>query len=177
MREFEPVLLGGARPAKRLGVRPVVLVLIPLIAILFQVYVPRFFETLAYLELPLLVTVYFALMKRHPIKGSLIGAAIGLAQDALSHHPLGLFGIVKTMVGYFAASVSQRFDVGNPALRFLLCFFFFLFHQFFQWVLSRALLGQVWSLHPTQAVIVAFLNALVAVPLFLVLDRLKEEGR
>ena len=29
---------------------------IPLAAILFQVYVPRFFERLSYLELPLLVT-------------------------------------------------------------------------------------------------------------------------
>ena len=38
------------------------IILIPLAAILFQVYVPRFFTYLQYLELPLLVTVYFALM-------------------------------------------------------------------------------------------------------------------
>jgi len=40
---------------------------IPLAAILFQVYVPRFFERLSYLELPLLVTVYFSLMRRSPL--------------------------------------------------------------------------------------------------------------
>src|SRR5271155_691798 len=83
-----------------------IIVSVPLVAILFQVYVPQFITYLSYLELPLLVTVYFALMRRSPVAGVFIGAAIGLAQDALSRHPLGMFGIVKTLVGYFAASVS-----------------------------------------------------------------------
>src|SRR5437588_12169857 len=87
------------------------LVAIPLAAILFQVYVPRFITRLAYLELPLLVTVYFSLKSRSPLAGVFFGAATGLAQDSLSYHPLGMFGIVKTLVGYFSASVSQRFDV------------------------------------------------------------------
>ena len=99
---------------------------IPLAAILFQVYVPRFFERLSYLELPLLVTVYFSLMRRSPVAGVLFGAGIGLAQDSLSHNPLGMFGIVKTLVGYFAASMSQRFDVQNPWVRLVLSFFLFL---------------------------------------------------
>src|SRR5579864_8167665 len=77
---------------------------IPLAAILFQVYVPRFITYLSYLELPLLVTVYFALMRRSPVAGVFFGAGVGLAQDSLSHQPLGMFGIVKTLVGYFAAS-------------------------------------------------------------------------
>src|ERR1700689_658238 len=99
---------------------------IPLAAILFQVYVPQFVKYLAYLELPLLVTVYFSLMRRSPVAGVLIGAGIGLAQDSLyPSHPLGMFGIVNTLVGYFAASVSQRFDVENSALRGVLAFFFF----------------------------------------------------
>src|ERR1019366_5365533 len=115
---------------------------IPLAAILFQVYVPRFFQVLSYLELPLLVTVYFSLMWRSPVSGVFYGAGIGLAQDSLSHNPLGMFGIVKTLVGYFAASMSQRFDVQNPWVRLGLRFFFFFFHQFFYWVLGRALLGE-----------------------------------
>src|SRR5260370_30864892 len=90
---------------------------VPLAAILFQVYVPRFLTFLSYLELPLLVTVYFALLSRSPIAGVCFGAAVGLAQDSLSHHPLGMFGIVKTLVGYFAASVSQRFNLLTHASR------------------------------------------------------------
>src|SRR5271170_7672864 len=80
------------------------IILIPLAAILFQVCVPRFLTYLSYLELPLLVTVYFALMRRSPVAGVFIGAGIGLAEDSLSHNPLGMFGIVNTLAGYFAAS-------------------------------------------------------------------------
>jgi len=152
-------------------------ILIPLAAILFQVYVPRFVIYLSYLELPLLVTVYFALMRRSPVTGVLFGAGVGLAQDSLSSHPLGMFGIVKTLVGYFAASVSQRFDVQNSLVRLVLAFFFFVFHQFFYWVLSRALLGQAVSFEPQQTLVLAILNAVVAVPLYHILDKLKVTGQ
>ena len=107
------------------------IILIPLAAILFQVYVPQFIKYLSYLELPLLVTVYFSLMRRSPVTGVLFGAGVGLAQDSLSSHPLGMFGIVKTLVGYFAASVSQRFNVENPGVRMVLTFFFFSSTSFF----------------------------------------------
>lgn len=146
---------------------------IPLTAILFQVYVPRFVTYLSYLELPLLVTVYLALMRRSPVAGVLFGAGIGLAQDSLSHNPLGMFGIVKTLVGYFAASMSLRVDVGNPLVRLVLGFFFFFFHQFLYWVLARALLGEALDFEPQQTIVLAMLNAVVAVPLYHILDKLK----
>src|SRR5277367_4404699 len=132
---------------------------ISLISILFRVYVSRFVPYLQYLELPLLVTVYFSLMWRSPIAGLLFGAAIGLEQDSLSHHPLGMFGIVKTLVGYFAGSVSQRFEVENSWVRLILAFFFFFFHQFFYWFLTRALLGEQVGFDPLQTVVIAVLNA------------------
>jgi rod shape-determining protein MreD len=149
---------------------------VPFAAILFQVYVPLFFQYLAYLELPLLVTVYFALMRRQPVAGTFIGAGIGLVQDSLSHQPLGMFGIVKTLVGYFAANVSMRFEVDNPVLRFILGLFFFFFHQFFYWVLLRALLGQQLGFDLPHTLMVGLLNALVALPLFHFLDKLKDTG-
>jgi rod shape-determining protein MreD len=149
---------------------------IPLAAILFQVYVPRFLGALSYLELPLLVTVYFSLMWRSPVAGVAFGSGIGLAQDSLSNNPLGAFGIVKTLVGYFAASVSQRVDVENSVVRLVLGFFFFFFHQFFYWVLGRALLGQALDFDPQQTLVIAALNAVVAVPLFRILDKLKLTG-
>ena len=150
------------------------LILIPLAAILFQVYVPRFLTFLSYLELPLLVTVYFALMRRSPVAGVLFGMGIGLAQDSLSpSHPVGMFGIVNTLVGYFSASVSQRVDVQNPGVRFVLGFFFFFFHEFFYWVLARALLGQSLTFDIQRTLVTGILNAVVAVPLYHVLDRLK----
>ncbi|HEY4360538.1 MAG TPA: rod shape-determining protein MreD [Bryobacteraceae bacterium] len=146
---------------------------IPLAAILFQVYVPQFVRYLAYLELPLLVTVYFSLMRRSPVAGVFIGAGIGLAQDSLSHHYLGMYGLVKTLVGYFAASVSQRFEVDNTYVRVILAFFFFFFHQFFYWVLSHALVGETFDFQPQQTLVLAALNAAVAAPLYHLLDKLK----
>ena len=151
----------------------VVIAGIALGAILFQVYVPRFLGYLSYLELPLLVTVYFSLMRRSPTSGVLLGAAIGLAQDSLSANPLGMFGMVKTLVGYFAGTASQRMDVETPGSRLVLACFFFIFHQFFYWVLGRALLGQPITLELPQTLLMAVLNALVAVPLFHILDKLK----
>jgi rod shape-determining protein MreD len=150
------------------------LIVVPLVAILFQVYVPLFVQFLAYLELPLLVTVYLAMLRHSPMSGMFTGAAIGLIQDSLSHQPLGMFGIVKTLVGYFAASVSLRFDTDLALVRLLLGFFFFGFHQFLYWVLVRALLGQPAPFEIRQALVVGVLNAAVAVPLFHVLDKLKE---
>lgn len=162
------------RTRERKRLRPLALIVVPLVAILFQVYVPRFFQYLGYLELPLLVTVYYALMNRNPIPALLFGCAVGLGQDSLSHQPLGMFGIVKTLVGYFAASVSMRFDVDNPVLQFILGFFFFFFHQFFYWLLSRALLGLQIQFDLQQTLIFALLNAIAAVPLFVLLDKLRE---
>ena len=176
MTEFstEHVLTEVPRRNRKARIRPLGMVLVPLVAVLFQVYLPRFFQYLGYLELPLLVTVYYALMRRQPIPGLLFGAAVGLGQDSLSPHPLGMFGIVKTLVGYFAASVSMRFDVDNPVIQFLLGFFFFFFHQFFLWVLTRALLGQYIDFNPQQTFLFGLLNAAVAVPLFMLLDRMRE---
>jgi rod shape-determining protein MreD len=152
-------------------------IIVPLVAILFQVYVPRFVVALSYLELPLLATIYFSLMSRRPVTGAVAGAVIGLLQDSLSHQPVGLFGISKTLVGYFSASVSQRFDVENNVLRFLLSFFLFLFHQILFWVLSRSLLGAALDLQIPQTVIYSFLNAAVAIPFFQILDRLRSDTR
>jgi rod shape-determining protein MreD len=98
---------------------------------------------------------------------------IGLAQDSLSHNPLGMFGIVKTLVGYFAASASLRFNVENPGIRLVISLFFCFFHQVLYWVLGRALLGEDLDLNIATTIVVSILNALVAVPLFYVLDKLK----
>jgi rod shape-determining protein MreD len=153
-----------------------VLLVVPLAAILFQIYIPLFFEFLAFLELPLLVTVYFSLMRRSPIGGIAVGALVGLVQDSLSKNLLGMLGIVKTLVGYFAASVGLRFDVDHSLVRFALCFFFFLFHQFFYWVLARALLGQELNLEMNRMLLAGLLNAAVGMSLFHFLDKLRAHG-
>ena len=121
----ERILVSSQREGQVSRFRAWVMLAVPLAAVLFQVYVPLFFQFLGFLELPLLVVVYFALMRRNQISGLLLGAVVGLAQDSLSKNPLGMFGIVNTLVGYFAASVGLRLDVDHGFIRLLLSFFFF----------------------------------------------------
>ena len=176
MSEFTERLLTSPRKDANDRFRLIWLIIIPLIAILFQVYIPLYLKFLSYLELPLLITVHFALARRGPIAAVFYGMSIGLVQDSLSHQPIGMFGIVKTLVGYFAASVSMRFDVENPLVTFILSFFFYFFHQFFYWVLARALLGEAMLFDTQQTLIFGLLNATVALPLFRILDKLKVAG-
>jgi rod shape-determining protein MreD len=175
MTESGDRLLAGSQREQISRFKARVLLLVPLAAILFQVYVPRFFDFLGYLELPLLVTIYFALMRRSQIGGLFIGAFIGLAQDSLSiKQPLGMYGIVKTLVGYFAASVGLRIDVEHSVIRLLLTFFFYFFHQFLYWVLVRGLLGKQVPFEVQRTLVLGLLNAAVGVTLFHFLDRLRE---
>ncbi|HJT87874.1 MAG TPA: rod shape-determining protein MreD [Bryobacteraceae bacterium] len=170
----ERILLNSQREGQVSRFRAWVMLVVPLAAILFQVYVPLFFQFLGFLEMPLLVVVYFALMRRSPVHGLLVGALVGLAQDSLSKNPLGMFGIVNTLVGYFAASVGVRFDVDNGFIRLLLAFFFFVFHQFFYWVMARALLAQQLTFDLQRTLILGLLNAIVGISLFHFLDKLRE---
>jgi rod shape-determining protein MreD len=172
----ERILLSSQREGQVSRYRPWVFVVVPLLAILFQVYIPRFFQFLRFLEMPLLVVVYFAIMRRNQISGLMVGALVGLAQDSLTDSPLGMFGIVKTLVGYFAASVGVRLDVEHGLIRLLLGFFFYLFHQLLYWIMSRALLGKLMLFDWPGATVQAVLNAVVGVALFHLLDRLRERS-
>src|SRR5579875_3523552 len=110
----------------------VALLAITVISIIGKFYLPRLLPHTEWLELPLLLTVYFGLMGRSQVAALFFGAFVGLAEDSLSpaNIPIGMYGITKTLVGYFAASVSQRFNVDNSVIRAVLCFFFFFFHAF-----------------------------------------------
>jgi len=98
---------------------------------------------------------------------------VGLAQDSLSKNPLGMFGITKTLVGYFAASVGLKLDVDNVVMRFLLAFFFYVFHQAFYWVMERALLSHMAPFDVQSWLGLGVLNALVGAALFHFLDKLR----
>jgi rod shape-determining protein MreD len=153
-----------------------VYLVVPLFALLIQVYLPLF-ETLRFIsqiELPLLVTIYFALMRRSQLRGLAIGVTLGLAQDSLFQQHLGMYGICKTLVGYFSASIGLQFDVEHAFVRFVLCFIFYLFHQFFYWVLQRSLLDQPAVLQIQRELILALINALIGVVMFHFLDKLRK---
>ena len=98
----------------------------------------------------------------------------GLVQDSLSPQPIGVFGLDKTLVGYFAASVGMRIDVEHAIIRLLLIFFFYFFHEFLYWVLARGLLGRQILFDAQRTLVFGVLNAVVGVTLFHFLDKLRE---
>lgn len=146
---------------------------VPLLAIFIQVFFPIRLKFLMLFDLPLLVTIYFAVARRRPIPGLITGAFIGTVQDAFGHHYIGLNGIAKTIVGFLASSLGVRLDVENPGSRFLMTVAFYLVHQIVLAVIDVLLVGTrepwVWS----HLLIAAVANGILAVFLFILLDKLK----
>jgi rod shape-determining protein MreD len=168
------ILLNNQRESTVSRFRAWVLLAVPLAAILFQAYVPLFFPFLRVVEVPLLVVIYFAIMRRSQMSGLFIGCFVGLAQDSLSTNPLGMFGIADTLVGYFAASVGLRLDVDHPFMRLLLSSFFFIVHRFFYWVILRAMIGKMMPFDVQTTLVLSLLNGVVGLSLFHFLDKLRE---
>jgi rod shape-determining protein MreD len=152
---------------------PAVALLVPLAAILLQALLPRPFPRLAILDLPLIVTVFFA-VSRNPVAGTLTGAAIGLLQDALTNQPIGVNGMAKSVIGYIAASIGIQIDVENLTTRVLINFGFFLLNSFLLFLINRRLLG-LTDFHILWAheLIRAAINTAVALPIFFLLDNTK----
>jgi len=144
-------------------------------ALVLQAFLPIYFPKAAILDLPLLITIYFGLSRRNPSTGLLLGMAIGILQDSLSGPtvPLGLYGIAKTVIGYLASSIGARLDTEHPAARFALTFAFFVVHQGLIALTRRLLLSQPEPWFTMHLAVAALVNALVAVFLFLLLDRLR----
>jgi rod shape-determining protein MreD len=146
-----------------------------LLALLLQAFFPVHFRWASYLELPLLVTVYFALSKRNPSSGLLLGMVIGLLQDSLSRTPLGLYGIAKTLTGYLGSSIGARVDVEHPIARFLLTIGFVWFHHAIFTLTGSLLLSQHGEKYFSVPLLIASLaNSVMAMGLFPLLDRFRK---
>ena len=145
-----------------------------LLALVIETFLLVHFSHANLLELPLLVTIYFALSRRNPSAGLLLGMAVGLLQDSLSHTPIGLYGIAKTLVGFVASSIGSRIDVEHPLSRFLLTFFFFLFHNTIFVLTERILLAQRDPYFTGKLFLASITNAAIGVFLFPLLDRLRK---
>ena len=147
--------------------------LTPLVALVLQAWLPRFLAGYAWFDLPLVVTVYFALVQRIPIQGTIMGAGMGLFEDALTGHAIGVNGIAKTVVGFLASSVGTRIDVDNHTIRLGLTFLLSLLSSATYVFVYRGLLGinQQWTWFVELFKAVG--STLIAAALFPALDRLQ----
>ena len=147
--------------------------LVPLAALVLQAWLPRVMASYSWFDLPLVVTVYFALDRRSPIQGTLMGAGMGLFEDALSHHAIGVNGIAKTVAGFLAAFIGIRVDVENNTIRLVMNFLLSLLSSCLVVFVSRFLLGLDYEWQWYTALFAALENSLIALVLFPLLDRLQ----
>lgn len=147
--------------------------LVPLAALVLQAWLTRVLQPHAWFDLPLVVTVYFALDRRSPIQGTIMGAVIGLFEDALTSHAIGVNGIAKTVAGFLAASIGVRIDVENHTIRLAMNFLLSLVSSGLVLFVSRFLLGFDAEWRWYIALYTAIGNSLIALVLFPVLDRLQ----
>jgi rod shape-determining protein MreD len=151
-------------------------VAVPLVALLLQAYLPLRLPFFDLFDLPLLVTIYFGVARRNQLTGMATGCIIGLIQDSLTHRPLGLYGIAKTIIGFAASSVGLRIDVDNPGSRLLMGVGFYVVHQLIYFAVARGLAIQSLTWRWGHEGIAAIANALLAVVLFTVLDKLRQRA-
>lgn len=166
----------NANYRRDLGIRSyplLVYALVPLTALVLQAWLPRLLGNYAWFDLPLEVTVYFALVRRDPIQGTLMGAGLGLFEDALTHHAIGVNGVAKTVVGFLAGSVGIRIDVENHTIRLMLVFMLSLLSSAIYVFIYRILLGLDLEWSWLAELMKAVGNSIIAMALFPFLDRLQ----
>ena len=149
---------------------------VPLAALLVQSLLGTRLRFVSVFDLPLLVTIFFAVGRRNQLSGMATGMIIGLVQDSLTHHPIGMYGLAKTIIGFAASSLGVRVDVENPGSRIIMGFGFYLVHQAIYFAVARNLVNEEipWAWGHTLGAALA--NGLLAVVLFAILDKLKQRA-
>ena len=166
----------GASYSRDMGIRRYPLLvygLVPLTAVVLHAWLPRVLWGQAWFDLPLVVTIYFALVRRSPVQGAVMGASMGIFQDALTHLAIGVNGIVKTVAGFLAGSVGGRIDVENRTIRLLLTFLLSLLSSAVYVLIYHILLGMDLKSSWLTEMAKAVANSAIAMVLFPLLDRLQ----
>ncbi len=144
-----------------------------LVALLLQTILPLKIPVAGLMDFPLLVTVYFTLIRQNKIFGIALGTGLGLVEDALSHGYLGMFGMAKALVGYLAASAAAQFNVESLFARSAVAAGLVLIHNLAMAGLHRALLDPPPPFLPLDLVTSVLVNVALSLVLFPLLDRFR----
>jgi rod shape-determining protein MreD len=145
--------------------------LVPVAALVLQALLSRYLSRFPYFDLPLVITIYFSLSRRSPIQGMFLGVFVGIFEDALTGHAIGINGIAKTAAGFLAASVGIRIDVQNMVIRVLLNFALTLLCGAIYLTIYRGLLGLQMDWSWFNILFQAVGNSVIALLVFPLLDR------
>src|SRR5208282_5943404 len=161
------------RPVAVFQVHPAVATIAVLAAVLLQTFLPLKLPIARLMDFPLLIVIYFALMRRDKVFGIALGTGLGLLQDALSHGYIGIFGIAKAIVGYLAASASTRFELESLVARTVLTGVFVLVHNLCLAGLQHALLESPPPFQPIATASAVLVNVALGLIIFQILDRFR----
>jgi rod shape-determining protein MreD len=101
----------------------------------------------------------------------MMGAGMGIFEDALTHHAIGGNGIAKTVAGFLAGSVGVRINVDNFAIRLMMTFLLSLLSSAIYVIIYRVLLGMDQEWRWLEELMTAVGSSLAALVLFPLLDR------
>jgi rod shape-determining protein MreD len=151
-----------------------VIPLFVVVSVLVQSKLPLWLPRTSWLDLPLIVTIYFGLSYRDSIRGMSIGVVAGLLQDALSHGPIGINGVTKTVVGFFTSSVSGRIEVEHTVIRMTALWFYSVVNLVLFALLEKVFFASRFSWAHYHFVFTPLLNVALGLPLFFLGDRLRK---
>jgi rod shape-determining protein MreD len=154
-------------------VHPATLWVTILVALLLQTFLPLKIPVAGLIDFPLLVTVYFTLIRQNKIFGIALGTGLGLMQDALSHGYVGMFGMAKALVGYLAALAAIRFNVESLFARSVVTASLILLHNLSMAGLQHTLLDSPPAFLPLDVASAVLVNVALSLMLFPLLDRFR----
>lgn len=143
-------------------------------ALLLQTTLPLILPVARLFDLPLLAVIYYALLERNRVFGTVLGMGVGLLQDALSQPYIGMFGMAKTLVGYIAAWGSVKFNLEHIFPRFFLTGVLIVVHGLILLGLRRTLLEVPPLFQPLDFTSGVLVNVALALILFPALDKFKQ---
>lgn len=154
-------------------VRPITLGATVFASFLLQSYLPVKLPVARLFDLPLLVAIYFSLLRRNKVFGLALGTGMGLVQDALSHGYLGMYGMALGLVGYLASAFSSKFDFDQIIPRILLAGGLILVHSVFLAGLEQTLLESPPPVQPWDMASGILVNIAIGLILFQLLDQFR----
>ena len=154
-------------------IHPAILSVSIVAALLLQTFLPLKVPLARLMDFPLLIVIYFSLMRRDKLVGIGLGAALGLLQDALSHGFVGISGIADSIVGYLAASSSTWFEVESLVARIFLTGAFILIRNLCVAALQHVLLEAPPPFQPLALASGILVNVALGLIIFQILDRFR----
>lgn len=173
MRASTILLPAGYGAGKRKTVYPGAGLALAAAALALQVFLPLRVTPFWQVDLPLIVLVFLALNRRSVKAGMLMGLCMGWAREAMTGGPLGVFGIVETVVGYAASTAGIYINSGHPLVRGAVFALAFLLHRLLLFFIRAGLLDIGDALDPLGWAGLAALHALAGLLVYPIFDKLK----